>query len=412
MYPPGEGALRWRGVPRQDVAREAHGGVKSQLASRLRLLSSKATHPPNYRSLHNASTLLGKLLAGNPVHARGTTSYASAALGDAESSSTAVQRAVDAVTVPPHRTPAAVPGDGGAADAAAGAATAADNAAVVACRRLCARARHAAISVLSAAKGLIPMAKPDAGDHPGDDAGAGAGAAPASGGGGTRGRLRRCGGCGTTRHNVKSCAADAAAKEAQAARVAAAGSAKGATAGSGRTRCGVCHARGHTRASAACPLRAVANGWSDHNEDRGRYSACADQYRMTGEVTTTVAVSIDRCFAVWRRKLPRPPTDCAPTAGRPPTTSAHLKTEAPVEAVTNAAAGAAALTELATAQTQHVRLVTIVMDGTMRYLLDGVDGGGCGLGAGGGGGGRRTLDEFMAAVPAPLTGSHGLAWKC
>ena len=33
MYPPREGALRWRGVPRQDVAREAHGGVKSQLAS-------------------------------------------------------------------------------------------------------------------------------------------------------------------------------------------------------------------------------------------------------------------------------------------------------------------------------------------------------------------------------------------
>jgi len=39
-------------VPRQDVAREAHGGVKSLLASRLRPLSSKATHPPNYRSLH------------------------------------------------------------------------------------------------------------------------------------------------------------------------------------------------------------------------------------------------------------------------------------------------------------------------------------------------------------------------
>jgi len=52
MYPPREGALRWRGVPRQDVAREAHGGVKCQLASRLRPLSSKATHPPNFRSLH------------------------------------------------------------------------------------------------------------------------------------------------------------------------------------------------------------------------------------------------------------------------------------------------------------------------------------------------------------------------
>jgi len=38
-------------VPRQDVAREAHGGVKSLLASRLRPLSRKATHPPNYRSL-------------------------------------------------------------------------------------------------------------------------------------------------------------------------------------------------------------------------------------------------------------------------------------------------------------------------------------------------------------------------
>jgi len=34
------------------VAREAHGGFKSLLASRLRPLPSKATHPPNYRSLH------------------------------------------------------------------------------------------------------------------------------------------------------------------------------------------------------------------------------------------------------------------------------------------------------------------------------------------------------------------------
>jgi len=40
------------GVRRQNVAREAHGGFKSLLASRLRPLSSKATHPPNDRSLH------------------------------------------------------------------------------------------------------------------------------------------------------------------------------------------------------------------------------------------------------------------------------------------------------------------------------------------------------------------------
>jgi len=132
---------------------------------------------------------------------------------------------------------------------------------------------------------------------------------------------------------------------------------------------------------------------------------------MTGEVTTTVAVSVDRFFGFWRRRLPRPPTDCAPPAGRPPTTSAHCKTEASVDAVTNAAAGAAALTELATAQTQHLRLVSVVMDGTMPYLLERVDGGFGGLGAGGGGGGRRTLDDFMAAVPASLTGSHELAWK-
>ena len=36
------------------MAREAHGGFKSLLASRLTPLSSKATHPPNYRSLHTA----------------------------------------------------------------------------------------------------------------------------------------------------------------------------------------------------------------------------------------------------------------------------------------------------------------------------------------------------------------------
>jgi len=215
----------------------------------------------------------------------------------------------------------------------------------------------------------------------------------------------------TTGHNVRTCPADAAAKVAHTARVAAARATKGAAAGSDRNRCGACHARGHTRASAACPLRAVTHGWSGHNEDRGRDLACADQYRMTGEVTTTVAVSVDRFFGVWRRSLLRPPTDCAPPAGRRPTTSAHRKTEASVEAVTNAAAGAAALTELETAQAQQLRLVFIVMDGTMRYLLERVDGGGGGLGAGGGGGGRRTLDEFMAAVPALLTGSYGLAWK-
>jgi len=119
-------------------------------------------------------------------------------------------------------------------------------------------------------------------------------------------------------------------------------------------------------------------------------------------------VSVDRFFGIWRRRLPAPPADCPPPAGRPPTTSTHRKTEASAEAVTNAAAGAAALTELATAQTQHLRLVSIVMDGTMRFLVERFDGGGLGAG---GGGGRRILDEFMAAVPASLTGSHGLAWK-
>jgi len=53
MYPAREGALRWWGVRRQNVAREAHGGFKSVLASRLRPLSRKATHAPNYRSLHS-----------------------------------------------------------------------------------------------------------------------------------------------------------------------------------------------------------------------------------------------------------------------------------------------------------------------------------------------------------------------
>jgi len=253
--------------------------------------------------LRDASTLLAKLLAENPLHARGTTSYASAVLVDAESAWTAVLQAVAAVTVPPRRPPAAVTGDGGAADVAACAATSADNAAIVACRRLCTRARHAASSVFSAAKGLIPMENPDVRDHPGDDTGACAGGAPARVGGKRSGR-RHCCGCGATGHYVRTCPADAAAKAAHAARVAAEGAAKGARAGSGRTKCSACHARSHTRASAACPLRAVAHGWSDHNEDRGRDLACAVQYRMTGEVTTTVAVSVDRFFGVWRRRLP------------------------------------------------------------------------------------------------------------
>jgi len=40
------------GVRRQNVARGAHGGAQSLLASRLRPLWSETTHPPNYRSLH------------------------------------------------------------------------------------------------------------------------------------------------------------------------------------------------------------------------------------------------------------------------------------------------------------------------------------------------------------------------
>jgi len=40
------------GARRQNVAREAHGGFKSLLASRLRPLWSEATHPPNYHSIH------------------------------------------------------------------------------------------------------------------------------------------------------------------------------------------------------------------------------------------------------------------------------------------------------------------------------------------------------------------------
>jgi len=105
-----------------------------------------------------------------------------------------------------------------------------------------------------------------------------------------------------------------------------------------------------------------------------------------------------------------------PPTGRPPTTSSRRAPTGTADAVSNAAAGAAALTELATAQTKHLRLVAIVMDGTIRYLLERVDGGGGGQGAGGGGGGggghlRRTLEEFIAAVPVSLTSNHGLAWK-
>jgi len=229
------------------------------------------------------------------------------------------------------------------------------------------------------------MEIPDAGDHSGNDAGVCAGGAPASVGGGTRGRLRRRGGCGTTGHNLNTCSADAAAQAAYAARVAADVAAKRARAGSGRTRCGACHARGQKRASAACPLRAVAHGWSDHNEERGRDLACADQYRMTGEVTTTVAVSVNRFCGVRRRLVPGRPADSLPPTGRPPATSSLRAPKGTAAAFASAAAGAAALTELATAQKQHLRLISIVMDGTMQYLVELVDGGG--LGAGGGGGG-------------------------
>jgi len=52
MIPPMGGALRWQGVFRKDVAREAHRWVKSLLASRLRPLSNEETHPFNNRSLH------------------------------------------------------------------------------------------------------------------------------------------------------------------------------------------------------------------------------------------------------------------------------------------------------------------------------------------------------------------------
>jgi len=40
------------GVCLQDVERGAHEGGKRPLASRLRPVSSKATHPPNYLPLH------------------------------------------------------------------------------------------------------------------------------------------------------------------------------------------------------------------------------------------------------------------------------------------------------------------------------------------------------------------------
>ena len=246
-------AIARRGATGGDAAIEAGGHVdaaRQRAASAVRSLTvgvaataaacgatgdAKPVGP-----FRDASTLLNKLPSANPLLVRGTTSNESAVLGDAESASTAVLRAVDAVTVPPHQTPAAVSGGDGAADAA-------ENAAVVACRRLCARTRHAASSVLSAAKGLIFMATPDAGDHPGNDAGAGAGGALASVGGGTRGRLRHCGSCGVTRHNVKMCSADAAAKAAHGARMAADVAAKGARASSSRSRQTICPRQGARR---------------------------------------------------------------------------------------------------------------------------------------------------------------------
>jgi len=68
-----------------------------------------------------------------------------------------VLRAVTAVTVPPPLPPTPDDGDGGATVPPADADTRAEAPARVACRRLCARARHAASSFLSAVKGLIPM---------------------------------------------------------------------------------------------------------------------------------------------------------------------------------------------------------------------------------------------------------------
>ena len=45
-------SLRWRGVCLQDVERGAHEGGKRLLASRLRPVSSKSTHPPTYLPPH------------------------------------------------------------------------------------------------------------------------------------------------------------------------------------------------------------------------------------------------------------------------------------------------------------------------------------------------------------------------
>jgi len=254
------------------------------------------------------------------------------------------------------------------------------------------------------------MVQPDAGDHAGDDDGGDAGGdagATARGGGGTRGRQPQCGSCGATGHNVKTCPGDAATKAAHAARGEAARAVKGAKAGSGNNKCSASHARGHTRASHVCPLRAVAHGWSGHNAVRGRDLRFVDQHRMTGEVTTTISVSVDRLFRVRRRLAPGRPANSLPPTGRPPTTSSRRPPTGTAAAVASTAAKAAALTELATAKTKHLRLVSIVMDGRIRYLLERVDGCGGGKGAGGGGGGggghrRRTLDELIAAEPVGL----------
>jgi len=45
------------GVCLQDVERGAHEGGKRPLASRLRPVSSKATHPPTYLPLHTTCRL-------------------------------------------------------------------------------------------------------------------------------------------------------------------------------------------------------------------------------------------------------------------------------------------------------------------------------------------------------------------
>jgi len=50
-----------------NVAKEAHGGFESLLASLLRPLSRTATHPPNYRSLHRLWAQL-LLVVTRPYH--------------------------------------------------------------------------------------------------------------------------------------------------------------------------------------------------------------------------------------------------------------------------------------------------------------------------------------------------------